>query len=85
MVIPGWIDTDGSIAFFKEALHMEPAEVMRKFELWACTKKRGKPEGETLSGMQKECAQIILDGLSKLNALKFKIETYAWLHHQTGS
>ncbi|KAG6875344.1 hypothetical protein C0992_004216 [Termitomyces sp. T32_za158] len=41
-IIPGWIESQGSLAFVNEILDITPAELLRKFELWACAKNHSK-------------------------------------------
>ena len=38
---PGWIEIDGALTFFNNIYSTTPAEVARKFELWACTRWEG--------------------------------------------
>ena len=37
--IPGWIATDGAESFFSDILKVDAWSVLRKFELWASSKR----------------------------------------------
>jgi hypothetical protein len=36
--IPGWVESNDSIRFFREVLDLDPLDVATKFEQWACTR-----------------------------------------------
>ncbi|KAG6905634.1 hypothetical protein DXG01_001480 [Tephrocybe rancida] len=40
-----WVETEGSLVFVNEVLEITPTELVRKFELWACSKDRKKIVG----------------------------------------
>ncbi|KAG6852213.1 hypothetical protein C0991_001955 [Blastosporella zonata] len=37
-ILPGWVESQQSLRFFNDVLDITPAEVLQKFEQWACTK-----------------------------------------------
>jgi hypothetical protein len=36
--IPGWVESNDSIRFFREVLDLDPLDVATKFEQWACAR-----------------------------------------------
>ncbi|KAG6895722.1 hypothetical protein C0992_013011 [Termitomyces sp. T32_za158] len=64
-IVPGWIESQGSLAFINDVLDMTPAEFLRKFELWACTKGH-KKHLDTMASLRSECVNLIIGGLQKI-------------------
>ncbi|GLB38701.1 hypothetical protein LshimejAT787_0505660 [Lyophyllum shimeji] len=74
-IAPGWIESEGSIAFVREVLDITPAELMRKFELWACAKDRTKTF-DSLASLRTECMNLIIGGLQKILKLSNVVMHY---------
>ncbi|KAG6805994.1 hypothetical protein H0H92_013125 [Tricholoma furcatifolium] len=47
-IVPEWIESQGSLAFLNQVLLITPAELLRKFEQWACVQDQKKIEYITL-------------------------------------
>ncbi|KAG6895496.1 hypothetical protein C0992_000996 [Termitomyces sp. T32_za158] len=58
-IVPGWIESQGSLGFLNEVLEITPAVLLRKFELWACAKDRTKTV-DTMASIWSECVNIII-------------------------
>ncbi|KAG6874258.1 hypothetical protein C0993_000738 [Termitomyces sp. T159_Od127] len=77
-IIPGWIESQGSLAFLNEVLDVTPAVLFRKFELWACAKDSLTElclstadstilakTVDTMASLRSECVNLISGGLRK--------------------
>ncbi|KAG6806861.1 hypothetical protein H0H92_009811 [Tricholoma furcatifolium] len=53
-IVPEWIESQGSLAFINEVLLITPAELLRKFEQWACAQDRKKILGTANVSMSYE-------------------------------
>ncbi|KAJ7885834.1 hypothetical protein B0H13DRAFT_2343103 [Mycena leptocephala] len=60
---PTTISTGGALDFFRDVLKKEPADVSALFELWAVNQEQGTKGPNTLCSMQKECTEMIQNGL----------------------
>ena len=77
--IPGWTATENTEKFFSDVLKIEAWNLLRKFEQWACANDRGGPtsfvlfamltvvagQKDSWQGLQTQCGNYILGGLSK--------------------
>ncbi|KAG6808136.1 hypothetical protein H0H92_005288, partial [Tricholoma furcatifolium] len=84
-IIPGWIDSQGAVSFVKDVLQTTPEELANKFELWACTKDRGKRhvmrkkwlvltaksehKAPKIGMVRGECVNIVSRGLREITGL----------------
>ncbi|KAJ7120514.1 hypothetical protein C8R43DRAFT_846623, partial [Mycena crocata] len=64
--IPASIESWGALAFFREVLKRDPADVATLFELWVLNRERGNLGHLTLREMQQECTAIITSGLREI-------------------
>ncbi|KAG6906461.1 hypothetical protein DXG01_013833 [Tephrocybe rancida] len=61
----GWIESQGSLAFINDVLEITPAELLRKFKLWACAKDRTKII-DTAASLCTESVNTIIMGLQRI-------------------
>ncbi|KAG6825272.1 hypothetical protein H0H92_004237 [Tricholoma furcatifolium] len=62
----GWIESEGSLKFLSEVLNITPAELMQKFEQWACVKdSRALTIPHDADAYRADCARMILGGIQK--------------------
>ncbi|KAG6823960.1 hypothetical protein H0H92_008452 [Tricholoma furcatifolium] len=64
-IVPEWIESQGSLAFLNEVLLITPAELLRKFEQWACAQDRTK-QTYSIDDLRSESVNIIISGLKKI-------------------
>ncbi|KAF7347992.1 hypothetical protein MSAN_01751300 [Mycena sanguinolenta] len=74
---PHFVDSDDSRDFITQYLKMDPKDLVRKFELWACTRDSGVKERHDDDTMRKEIGQMILEGLWKIKNDKTLSMEYA--------
>ncbi|KAJ7323997.1 hypothetical protein DFH08DRAFT_711561, partial [Mycena albidolilacea] len=63
LTVPYFMQSGGAMAFFREVLKMDPADVLAKFELWCCARDKGFTGLDTLASMRKEVTNMIKTGL----------------------
>ncbi|KAF8198232.1 hypothetical protein K438DRAFT_1584066 [Mycena galopus ATCC 62051] len=64
LTVPYFMQSGGAMAFFREVLRMDPADVLAKFELWCCARDKGFTGLDTLASMRREVTNLIKTGLS---------------------
>ncbi|KAF8180068.1 hypothetical protein K438DRAFT_1445987, partial [Mycena galopus ATCC 62051] len=63
LTVPYFMQSGGVMAFFREVLRMDPADVLAKFELWCCARDKGFTGLDTLASMRREVTNMIKTGL----------------------
>ncbi|KAJ6593721.1 hypothetical protein B0H19DRAFT_1246458 [Mycena capillaripes] len=64
--VPHVVDSDETRAFFQEAFGCSVLDVLRKLELWSCTRDKAAKNGNDLDVVQKEVAELLTAGLRKV-------------------
>ncbi|KAI5992956.1 hypothetical protein EDD15DRAFT_2167641 [Pisolithus albus] len=67
---PFWYGTDNIMDFWEDVMDLEPDEIVRKLEQWACMHGKSK---QTSCSMQRMCARILNSGLRGCVVAKKKI------------
>ncbi|KAJ3562924.1 hypothetical protein NP233_g9275 [Leucocoprinus birnbaumii] len=62
--VPAWVESSKALDFLKDEYNQGPLEFGRGFELWACSK--GANGGNRLSDLQRGCAKMISESLSRV-------------------
>ncbi|KAG6805191.1 hypothetical protein H0H92_000367 [Tricholoma furcatifolium] len=78
MIVPEWIESQGSLQFINEVMNISPADLLRKFEQWACAKDR-TVKLHSIDTIRSECALMISGGLKKIlgtSNVKMSYENY---------
>ncbi|KAI5997903.1 hypothetical protein EDD15DRAFT_2138672, partial [Pisolithus albus] len=60
---PFWYGTDNVMDFWEDVMNVEPDELVRKLEQWACVQGKSKCRHNSVEGMQRLCARILNSGL----------------------
>ncbi|KAI6139514.1 hypothetical protein BKA82DRAFT_4517618 [Pisolithus tinctorius] len=60
---PFWYGTDNVMDFWEDVMDLEPDEIVRKLEQWACMHGKNIEEHNSVEGMQQMCARILNSGL----------------------
>ncbi|KAI6154664.1 hypothetical protein BKA82DRAFT_4382535 [Pisolithus tinctorius] len=60
---PFWYGTDNVMDFWEDVMDLEPDEIVRKLEQWACMHGKNIEERNSVEGMQRMCARILNSGL----------------------
>ncbi|SJL09499.1 uncharacterized protein ARMOST_12877 [Armillaria ostoyae] len=61
--VPDIFASSGAERFIWDVLHMDPLDLVRKFEQWACSRASTLEERNTMSNLHKEITSKILSGL----------------------
>ncbi|KAI5983703.1 hypothetical protein EDD15DRAFT_2178571 [Pisolithus albus] len=69
---PFWYGTDNIMDFWEDVMDLEPDEIVRKMEQWACMHGKSK-ETSCMEGMQRMCARILNSGLCVVAKKKIRI------------
>ncbi|KAI5987815.1 hypothetical protein EDD15DRAFT_2173025 [Pisolithus albus] len=70
---PFWYGTDNVMDFWEDVLDVEPDELVRKLEQWACTQGKNIKECNSVEGMQRLCARMLNSGLRIVAKKKIRI------------
>ncbi|KAI5991916.1 hypothetical protein EDD15DRAFT_2168808 [Pisolithus albus] len=70
---PFWYGTDNVMDFWEDIMDLEPDEVVRKMEQWACMHGKNIEERNSVEGMQRMCARILNSGLRVVAKKKIRI------------
>ncbi|KIL64038.1 hypothetical protein M378DRAFT_39305, partial [Amanita muscaria Koide BX008] len=73
---PAFAASGDSAIFFHEILKTDVYSVLRKFEMWACTRDH-VPKTDTLVSMRSECANLITESLQTITQNKKVTMNYA--------
>ncbi|KIO01226.1 hypothetical protein M404DRAFT_69588, partial [Pisolithus tinctorius Marx 270] len=60
---PFWYGTNNVMDFWEDVMDLEPNEIVRKLEQWACMHGKNIEECNSVEGMQQMCAHILNSGL----------------------
>ncbi|KAF8335250.1 hypothetical protein F5887DRAFT_892057 [Amanita rubescens] len=93
---PAWVASEEAENFIRECFKMDVTDVVRKFELWAVSRKRGT-KIDTLASMRIKCTALIITGLRNITGketivmnyqnydksivLKYKVRLTGWLNN----
>lgn len=70
---PFWYGTDNVMDFWEDVMDLEPDEIVRKLEQWACVHGKNMEERNSVEGMQRMCARILNSGLRVVAKKKIRI------------
>ncbi|KAI6105929.1 hypothetical protein EDD16DRAFT_1491585, partial [Pisolithus croceorrhizus] len=70
---PFWYGTDNIMDFWEDVMDLEPDEIVRKMEQWACMHGKNIEERNSVEGMQRLCARILNSGLCVVAKKKIQI------------
>ncbi|KAI6015773.1 hypothetical protein BKA83DRAFT_4498456 [Pisolithus microcarpus] len=70
---PFWYGTDNVMDFWEDVMDLEPDEIVRKMEQWACMHGKNIEERNSVEGMQQMCAHILNSGLRVVMKKKIRI------------
>ncbi|KAI6153015.1 hypothetical protein BKA82DRAFT_4302010 [Pisolithus tinctorius] len=70
---PFWYGTDNVMDFWEDVMDLEPDEIVRKLEQWACMHGKNIEERNSVEGMQRMCARILNSGLRVVAKKKIQI------------
>lgn len=70
---PFWYGTDNVMDFWEDVMDLEPDEIVRKMEQWACMHGKNIEERNSVEGMQRMCARILNSGLRVVAKKKIRI------------
>ncbi|KAI5999209.1 hypothetical protein EDD15DRAFT_2193883 [Pisolithus albus] len=72
-IYPFWYGTDNVMDFWEDVMDLEPDEIVRKLEQWACVHGKNMEERNSVEGMQRMCACILNSGLRVVAKKKIRI------------
>lgn len=75
---PFWYGTDNVMDFWEDVMDLEPNEIVRKLEQWACMHGKNIEERNSVEGMQRMCARILNSGVvakkkMRINFVNFEV------------
>ncbi|KIK11360.1 hypothetical protein PISMIDRAFT_19579 [Pisolithus microcarpus 441] len=70
---PFWYGMDNVMDFWEDVMNVEPDELVRKLEQWACVQGKNIEEHNSVEGMQRLCAHILNSGLRVVAKKKIRI------------
>ncbi|KAJ6538064.1 hypothetical protein B0H19DRAFT_1079140 [Mycena capillaripes] len=75
--VPYIVDSDETRSFFQAVLGCSVFDVLRKLELWSCTRDKAIKNTNSRDGVQKEVAELLTTGLRKIKNNKTLAMAYS--------